>query len=310
MNLAPFFAGRPYRHQRLSHEFLIGLLLVVLSLCSITQAQDLRDTLAPAKYDRRTLFTHMNYLFDVENLEQDPVFVRWERPVRYHLQVPPGHPELVTLFERQVAQIAQYTGLDIARHDALYPEYQNEALNERHKWPQGLSTNALVILTFDMEKTLQEPGVVTKLGDFGKRWSSKGIEQLRQIKETKQPTTMVYSHGLSSDGLRFSLLAFELKKNNINSNHLSSTTHVEIDLLRIAFDLVTRLRTNDTLPSIMNSYAYKKGLRGLTEFDKQLLRAYYSNEVKSGMHKLDAILLMNEALVRHFAAAQTKNAGR
>lgn len=275
------------------------LLGVLLTFASAVAAQEIRSTLAPAKYDRGTIFTHMSYLFDIPNKDRDPVFVRWERPVRYYLQVPPGHPELIKLFEQQVAEVAKYSGLDIARHDRMYLQYKDESLNDRSTWPKGLNTVAAVFFTCDPLATLHEDGVERVLRGFGIDPSEAAASWQRL--QTASPYLSEKRYGFQADGLHFAFFLVDIRDEGGNCGGEKSKSLIAMRTFRVAVDLVLKLGVNDSIPSILNSQPHRKGLRGLTEFDKQLLRVYYGPKVKSGMGKDEAMFIMNEELVRHFA---------
>ncbi len=272
---------------------------MLFALAPAAYAQDIRSTLAPAKYDRGTIFTHMSYLFDIPNKERDPVFVRWERPVRYYLQVPPGHPELIKLFEQQVAEVAKYSGLDIARHDRMYLQYKDESLNDRSAWPDGLSTVAAVFLSCNPLATLRNNEVVRILRGFGVD-PEQAATSWQRLQEAS-PYLSEKRYGFQSDGLHFAFFLVDLRDETGKCVANQSNKFVAIRIFRVAAELVLKLGVNDSIPSIFNSYPYRKGLRGLTEFDKQLLRVYYGPSVRSGMGKDEAMFIMNEELVRHFA---------
>ncbi len=238
---------------------------------------------------------HLVQLLDAKN-PKDQVFVRWERPVRYYVQGLEHDPALMKLFEEQVAKIAKYTGLDIARHDDLYLEYRDEARNDRAKWPGGLSTNAAFFFSSDMEASFKDPNVVKVLKAFR---ADPRAEYLRWKKENDKEEyrgkLLIQKYGFLKKGLGFYFL---LRDTSHLKNDNKYSTNIKPRVLQDAYGMATRLYSSSIVSSLLNVGAYKNGIHDLTEFDKAFLKALYSPAVKSGMSKQLAASALATSIMR------------
>ena len=249
-------------------------------------------------YSAEAINDHLVYVLAVENTAKR--FYRWEGPVRYYLEVPPEYPELAKLFEEQVAQVAKYTGLDIARHDKPYLPYKSDKLNDKSKWPGGLSTNAMVIFTKDFNTTVQSPQItqiVESMHGTVKQelaeWNY--VKKLIPVDDSHERLNYSYD----PDKLVFMLQIVEPNSNFLNYVGLQSKSN---KLARASFanamSFATKLHGGSKyLPTILNSDVYT-----LTEFDKQFLRVLYGKHIRSGMLLIKAKRLMLEELVDCFNA--------
>jgi hypothetical protein len=247
-------------------------------------------------YSAEAINNHLVHVLAVDNTRKR--FYRWEGPVRYYLEVPAEYPELVKLFEEQVAQVAKYTGLDIARHDKPYLAYQSDKLNDKSKWPGGLSTNAMVIFTKDFKTTVQTP-LVTQIVESSNSSVKRELAEWDYIKKSK-PGEEFYAgltYGYDPDKLVFLLQILESNFLNYvgvrgKSNRLAQASFAN------AVSLSTKLhKGSEYLPTILNEKTH-----ALTDFDKQFLRVLYGKHVHSGMVLLKAKRLMMEELVDCFNA--------
>ncbi|WP_411884564.1 hypothetical protein [Polaromonas sp. YR568] len=247
-------------------------------------------------YSAEAINDHLVYVLAVENTAKR--FYRWEGPVRYYLEVPPEYPELAKLFEAQVAQVAKYTGLDIARHDKPYLPYKSDKLNDKSKWPGGLSTNAMVIFTKDFKTTVQTP-LITQIVESLNRTVKRELAEWNYAKNVSPDADfdarLIYSY--DPDKLVFMLQILEP----------NFSKHVGLEgkankLARASFAIAVSFATklyggSKHLPTILHEDVY-----ALTDFDKQFLRVLYGKHVHSGMPLLKAKRLMLEELVDCFNA--------
>jgi hypothetical protein len=259
-------------------------------------------------YSAEAINSHLIEVLGVDNTQK--LFYRWEQPVRYYLEVPPEYPELIQLFEEQVAQVVKYTGLDIKRHDKPYLKRNDEKLNDRKSWPEGRNTNAVIVWTLDMEKSLRVP-LIEKLNSSLGTSPEQALREWQQLKKEDDDNKLVQKgyigflhYGMDPDGMK---LVF-LHKQPVQE--LKKTLRVSLKnqtkpMLRIAAkDLITISFSSDKLPSI---FGYDMSL--LTDFDKQFLRVLYGKHVNSGMILIKAKRLMFEELVDCFNAKTSSAKG-
>jgi hypothetical protein len=255
-------------------------------------------------YSAEAIDDHLRYVLAVDNTPK--LFYRWEGPVRYYLEVPPEYPELAKLFEEQVAQVAKYTGLDIARHDKPYLAYKDDKRNDKSKWPGGLSTNVFTIWTLEMEKTLNNPMVKTLSTSFGgdvektkRDWQTmkqQSIQNITAQKTGKSDSLGFERYGFDPDGLKFVFQLFEPRE-DVKMKLSTSPKTLRRPMLRGAMKLATISTNNAFLPSIFDYDSAQ-----LTDFDKQFLRVLYGKHVHSGMLLIKAKRLMMEELIDCFNA--------
>jgi hypothetical protein len=252
-------------------------------------------------YSAEAMNEHLTRILGVDNSPK--LFYRWERPVRYYLEVPSDHPELAKVFEEQIAQVAKYTGLDIARHDKPYLKYNDEKRNNRSQWPQGLNTNVMMIVTKDVRQTVQDPLVVSTLGGFGitpQKWLNDwSYWESTKKKETYRSTV---NYSFSPVGLGFVYNIAEPTKSEFAELE-KEAAKLRQDIKREAFEFASVLvgLGSKSIPSIKSNNA-----NDFTDFDKQFLRVLYGQSVKSGMVLLKAKRLMHEELVDCFNAKSNK----
>jgi hypothetical protein len=247
-------------------------------------------------YSAEAINSHLTYVLAVDNTPKK--FYRWEGPVRYYLEVPPEYPELAKLFEEQVAQVAKYTGLDIARHDKPYLPYKNDKLNDKSTWPGGLSTNAIVVFTKDFKATVQTPLMTIMMKSLGKTANQEiaGRDYAHKLKPGENfYANLTYSY--DPDKLVFMLQILEpnfleYARLRSKSNPLAQASFAN------AVSFSTKLfKGSKVVPTILNKDVY-----ALTEFDKQFLRVLYGEHVHSGMLLIKAKRLMMEELIDCFNA--------
>lgn len=230
------------------------------------------------------------------------IFYRWERPVRYYLEVPSEHPELVKLFETQVAEVAKYSGLSIARHDKPYIERKDEKLNDRSKWPEGLSTNAVLIWTSEMKNALDMP-LVKKLNE-GWGSSTKQAQtdwaQMNEENNGRKAYLGFSNYGFDLDGMKFVFILNGQALDKKLKKKLLPRPSMRM-LLDASVSLVSMSRNAGDIPSVQNTE-----VDVLTNFDKQFLRVMYGKHVHSGMTLLRAKRLMYQELVDCFNAKSGK----
>lgn len=256
-------------------------------------------------YSEKAINDHLISVLAVNNSPK--LFYRWEQPVRYYLEVPPGYPELTKLFEEQVAQVAKYTGLDIARHDKPYLAYKPDKLNDKTKWPDGKSTNAVIVWTLEMEKSLRTPLVDSLNTGFGTdieraqgQWQSLKQRSMKDS-DSNAPINSGYvgfdQYGFDPDGMKFALLIYE-PKHEIKIRLRANPQILQRPMLRVTgTQLVTMSFGAPHVASIIDAQAPQ-----LTDFDKQFLRVLYGKHVHSGMLLIKAKRLMLEELVDCFNA--------
>lgn len=249
-------------------------------------------------YSAEAINSHLVHVLAVDNTRKR--FYRWEGPVRYYLEVPAEYPELVKHFEEQVAQVAKYTGLDIARHDKPYLAYQSDKLNDKSKWPGGLSTNAMVIFTKDFETTVGTP-VVTQIVEAMKSPVKRELAEWNYAKKliTAGDFHARLTYSYDPDKLVFMLQILEPNSSFANYSGLKSKPN---KLAQASFanavSFATKLHKGSAfLPTVLN-----ENVHTLTDFDKQFLRVLYGKHVHSGMVLLKAKRLMMEELVDCFNA--------
>ncbi len=226
-----------------------------------------------------------DYLIRVLGVDNTPkLFYRWERPVRYYLEVPPEAPQLAKEFEAQLAQIAKYTGLDMARHDKPYMEYKDPKRNDKSQWPGGLSTNVIFHITTDVSKTVQDPFVSELLRGFGVTPERElaGWSPLVKYRSAR--------YGHDPDGMKFVLMI----RDQIYSVNLSKQKESQkIDLLQAGFLLTTVMQNTQAGVIAATQPA-------LSELSQQFLRVLYGPHVHSGMLLIKAKRLMMEELIDCF----------
>jgi hypothetical protein len=247
-------------------------------------------------YSAEAINDHLAYVLAVDNTPK--LFYRWEGPVRYYLEVPPEYPELAKLFEEQVAQVAKYTGLDIARHDKPYLAYKDDKRNDKSKWPGGLSTNAMVIFTKDFKATVQTPQVKLIVESSGRSVAQKIVEW--DVAKKLRPgedflSYHIYGHEL--DRLTFLLQIVETDFSQYGSLRSKSNKLAQASFSG-SMDFATQLSGGSKyLPAGPNKDVY-----ALTDFDKQFLRVLYGQHVHSGMLLIKAKRLVMEELIDCFNA--------
>lgn len=247
-------------------------------------------------YSADAIDLHLRYTLAVDNTPKK--FYRWEGPVRYYLEVPPEYPELAKLFEEQVAQVAKYTGLDIARHDKPYLPYKDDKRNDKSTWPGGVSTNAMVIFTKDFKTTVQTP-VITQLVESMNRTVKRELAEWDYMKNMKPEEDFYEGLTYSYDPDRLVFMLQILESNFSNYAGLKGKSN---ELARASFanamSFSTKLNSGSKYPpTILNKDVY-----ALTDFDKQFLRVLYGKHVHSGMLLIKAKRLMMEELVDCFNA--------
>jgi hypothetical protein len=254
-------------------------------------------------YSAEAINKHLIHVLAVDNSPK--VFYRWEQPVRYYLEVPPEYPEIAKMFEEQVAQIAKYTRLDIARHDKFYTKYKDEKLNDRSKWPEGKPTNALIVFTADYVQTLKTPLVSFWLESFGHTIKQELADRqyIKDLnKNLKRPldfyANLKYSY--DPDGLKFVFHVLEPDFRDYGVAPLKSKKFIGTALSN-AMRVATILHKDSKhVPSILQEDSYN-----LTDFDKQFLRVLYGKHIHSGIQVLKAKRLMYEELIDCFNAKPT-----
>ncbi|MDR7308261.1 hypothetical protein [Rhodoferax saidenbachensis] len=249
-------------------------------------------------YSAEAINDHLAYVLAVDNTPK--LFYRWEGPVRYYLEVPPEYPELAKLFEEQVAQVAKYTGLDIARHDKPYLPYKDDKLNDKSKWPGGLSTNAMVIFTKDFKATVQTPQItllVESMGGTVKQVLAEWNYAKKMIPAGDAHERLTYSY--DPDRLVFMLQVIEPNSNFSNYVGLQSRSN---KLARASFANAMSFSTKLFGGSKYLSTILNKDVYALTDFDKQFLRVLYGKHVHSGMLLIKAKRLVMEELIDCFNA--------
>ena len=239
-------------------------------------------------YDSGAINFYLKQVLGVDNTTK--LFYRWERPVRYYLEVPPEAPQLAKEFEAQVAKIAKYTGLDMARHDKPYMEYKDPKLNNKSQWPGGLSTNVIFIITTDVGKTVQDPFVSKLLKGFGVT-PEREMAEWNYARELKKNSNVSESfrYGHDPDGLKFAFLMTEPKEFIATGrliNFRSSLPHTVLASLTLVFDTKDRL--------------LKPNSSEISELTQQFLRVLYGPHVQSGMLLIKAKRLMMEELIDCF----------
>jgi hypothetical protein len=241
-------------------------------------------------YDANAINEHLISVLGVDNTPK--LFYRWERPVRYYLEVPPEYPQLAKQFEAQVAQVARYTGLDMARHDKPYLEYKDPKRNDKSQWPDGLSTNVMFIITTDVTKTVQDPLVSEMLKGFGVT-PEKEISNLERSTSKK---TVSRRYGFDPQSLKF-VLQINALNGDYSEKPLASkkTSVIPAEIMSWASVLYVG---NKKFPS----YLADDEINYFSDFDKQFLRVLYGPHVHSGMLLIKAKRLMMEELVDCFNA--------
>jgi hypothetical protein len=256
-------------------------------------------------YSAEAIDDHLRYVLAVDNTPK--LFYRWEGPVRYYLEVPPEYPELAKLFEEQVAQVAKYTGLDIARHDKPYLAYKDDKRNEKSKWPGGLSTNAMVIFTKDFKSTVQTPLVTLIVKSSGRSVSQKIAEwdYARKMRPDERfLANHIYGHEL--DRLTFLLQIVEADFSQYGSLQSKQNKLAQASFSGSMYFATQLFGGSKYLAAGPNEDVYD-----FTDFDKQFLRVLYGKHVHSGMLLIKAKRLMMEELIDCFnAKAGSAEAGQ
>ncbi|MEN9842592.1 MAG: hypothetical protein RLZZ612_421 [Pseudomonadota bacterium] len=248
-------------------------------------------------YEAKVIDEHLEKVLGLDP-NKVQIFYRWERPVRYYLEVPAEYPELVKLFEAQVAEVAKYSGLSIARHDKPYIERKDEKLNDRSKWPEGLSTNAVVVWTTDMDNTLDTP-LVKKLNEGlsgSTKQAQRDWEQMNKENNGRKSYLGFSNYGFDPDGMKFVFLLNGQALDKSLKKKLLPRPSMRI-LLDASVSLVSMSRNAGNIPSVQNTE-----VDVLTNFDKQFLRVMYGKHVHSGMTLLRAKRLMYQELIDCFNA--------
>jgi hypothetical protein len=233
----------------------------------------------------------------VDNLPK--LFYRWEHPVRYYLEVPSDHSELAKLFEEQMALVAKYTGLDIARHDKPYLKYNDEKRNNRSQWPQGLNTNVVMIVTKDVRQTVHDPMVLDLIAGTPQKWLE-DWESLGKPNTKKSRKQMYYSFAPTGMGLTFSIVQ-PTQSQFIGHANQQETMPFVMKRSAMEFTSVLVSSGSTSILSIKSNNA-----NDFTDFDKQFLRVLYGSSIKSGMVLLKAKRLMYEELIDCFNAKPNK----
>jgi hypothetical protein len=252
-------------------------------------------------YSAEAINKHLIHVLAVDNSPK--VFYRWEQPVRYYLEVPPEYPEIAKMFEEQVAQIAQYTGLDIAQHDKFYTKYKDEKikLSDKSMSPDGKHTNALVVFTANYEKTINTPLVSLVMRSLNHPVEQQLAE--RRYGKSLKPDSNFYvstTYSYDPDGLKFLFQTIEPDFSVYVGNPLKSKKFVK-NSFAYAMSMVGKLYTGSKhVPTILQEDTYN-----LTDFDKQFLRVLYGKHIHSGMQVLKAKRLMYEELIDCFNVKPT-----
>jgi len=221
-------------------------------------------------------------------------FVRWETPIRYYLTGFEDHPEYEAFFEQKITEMARLTGLDIARHDAIY----HKSFTPINQSPDGMQTNATFFFSKDMKATYFDPRVAKILSAWKK--TSKGeYETWRERKETYNYDGIYASktHGVKKKGYVFFInieeIATILDK---YKDKQKADDFIKFSILRSIYNSVIHVSHANFLRSTQNINAYGANTRELTSFDKLFLEELYSKENKSGYGAYNVLDTMYDRL--------------
>lgn len=278
-----------------------GLLAVGVALSVAPRAA---PPVLPIKPDRAAIERQLSQMLDMKNEVKDPVFVRWQQPIRYYLHGLEGEPALEKLFEAQAARIARLTGLNISRHRELHLAYKDESRNERHRWPGGLPTTAAIFFSADMDKSFRDPRVINIIKAFGddpdherKRYMTTRLRVASQ-----KDDLLLQKRGFGQSGLVFYFLLQNVSQTASKEQGVQRHAALQVELLQALMNMICRVDNSDYVPSILNGDPYARGIHDLTDFDKALLKAYYSPELPAVTTKRKALRIMTSIIMRELEA--------
>jgi hypothetical protein len=216
-----------------------------------------------AAYDYQTIYRHVSELL-IDKKDDYPYLSRWAQPIRYAVLIFDNDAELTTLFHKRMAEVAYYTGLDIA------PRATEK------------ETNAVFIITNDLQKVGNSP-FVRSLYREAFKYSEGEIDQAILV-FNKSNGGNVIELGLGKDGV----MAFYL---DIVQPSNTQNDHVEAIFIEQAFNalLDARASSNIIQPSITNKKGFEHRIDQLTAFDKALLGAVYDPSIPQTMDRYKAI---------------------
>jgi len=287
---------------RIPYAMLLLALLIGLSACSKDKVTD--NDYMPPGIEKPALYKQIREMITGEggpylsaklpNGDELKYFVRWETPIRYYLTGFENHPEYEKYFEQKIKEMAELTGLDIARHDDIY----RKGFKPLSESPDGMMTNAAFFFSEDMKKTYFDPRVSTILGAWGNS-SEKESEKWMKRKEKHNYTDGSYismKYGLSREGYLFYLYLEDLSE---LSNSKKDINFIRFSIIQGIYNLFKRSVLSTHLLSIQNIGAYRNKTVDLTAFDKAFLKALYSKDIKSDYGAYYVVEKLYEKLKHH-----------
>ena len=277
------FNNNPIWHRL--YAVLLIVFLLGLSACSQDKVTD--NDYMPPGIEKPALYKQIREMITGEggpylsaklpNGDELKYFVRWETPIRYYLTGFENYPEYEKYFEQKIAEMAELTGLDIARHDDIY----RKGFKPLSESPDGMMTNAAFFFSEDMKKTYFDPRVSTILGGWGKTSKSEYDKWNKRKENPKYKGVYIDTHyGIKRYGYVF-FITIEDASYFLEQNIKPSSDYVLFTINRKINGLINKASYSNKIESIKNSRAYSKKVYDFSTFDKAFLKALYSKGIKS-----------------------------
>jgi len=268
---------------RILYALLWVVSLIGLNACSQDKVTD--NDYMPPGIEKPALYKQIREMITGEggpylsaklpNGDELKYFVRWETPIRYYLTGFENHPEYEKYFELKIKEMAELTGLDIARHNDIY----RKGFKPLSESPDGMMTNAAFFFSEDMKKTYFDPRVSKLLGAWNDT-SEVGYGKWKKM-DHKESFYSDIKHGAKMDGNVFMLSIISIQM-PANLNLKTSNILLKFVIINRIFDLVKSNTYANYLLSLKNTEAFNHNVLDLTNFDLLFLRELYSKNIKSG----------------------------